>query len=230
MVNANTRAARAIALGLRERAELCAAMVIYERATKVKGFFGPDDAMHFSLALGLQQWLGISGDILEIGSYFGRSSGFLANYVRQGERLVVCDTFERETPDKYPARPTVPILKNNIIAIAPDFRLTALMIHDCFSRDMVLGEKERFRCIHVDGGHSHAEALGDLRIAVDHLLPGGLLIVDDYKHAIWPEVTAAVDEFLRSRSDLSVAASMNRWTAIGQKLYLVKRIQGSRQF
>ena len=67
----------------------------------IKGFFNEDDCMHFHLVLRTQSLLGFAGDILEIGSYFGRSAALLARCLQPGETLVACDAFERDTPDSY---------------------------------------------------------------------------------------------------------------------------------
>ncbi len=61
------------------RAE-CEALTIYERVARVPGYFNADDATHFALVLGMQNFAGPSGDILEIGTWFGRSAGYLATF------------------------------------------------------------------------------------------------------------------------------------------------------
>mgnify|MGYP007017205881 CR=1 FL=1 len=47
-------------------AKLCSAITLFERASKVPGFFNADDALHFALVLGMQNATGPAGDILEI--------------------------------------------------------------------------------------------------------------------------------------------------------------------
>jgi acetyltransferase-like isoleucine patch superfamily enzyme len=209
---------------LRDKAQPCDALKMYERVEAVKGFFNADDALHFALVLGMQRACGIRGDILEIGTYFGRSTGFLANFVTNEERLVVCDAFQAETTDRYPDKPSIPALLQSISRAAPTFDLNSLVIHTCLSRDLRLTPLEKFRCVHVNGGHGHDEALANLNLIIDHVIPGGIIIVDDYLHANWPGVTSAVEHFLQSRSDVSSVASCNRAGAVGQKLYLMKKI------
>jgi predicted O-methyltransferase YrrM len=206
----------------REGAQTCEALAIYERVARVPGYFNADDATHFALVLGMQNFAGPSGDILEIGTWFGRSAGYLATFIRPGERLVVCDAFERETTDKYTRRPSQQDLRRNVKLIAPGFDLDALVVHDCLSSDLRLDPGIRFRCVHVDGGHAHDEALGDLRLVADHVIPGGLIIVDDFRHETWPGVTTAVHQFLAERPDIRLMCSVNRHGAIGQKGYLVR--------
>ena len=45
---------------------------------------------------------------------------------------------------------------------------------------------------HVDGGHSYETALSDLLLCAEHMVPGGVIAVDDYENYAWPEVTPAV--------------------------------------
>jgi predicted O-methyltransferase YrrM len=208
---------------LSPEAKRSAALEIFDRASKVPGYFNADDALHFALVLGLQNMQGPRGDILEIGTWFGRSAGYLANFLGPGERLVVCDAFLRETEDRYPGRPTEAVLRANIRAIAPRHDPVALIVHNCLSSELKLPVDAMFRCAHIDGGHAHAQALADLHLAADHIKPGGLLIVDDYEHKDWPGVTTAVRAFLAARADYVVMAAVNRWQAKGQKLYLARR-------
>src|SRR5262245_46226724 len=136
-------------------AKRSAALEIFRRALEVPGYFNADDAVHFGLVLGLQNVTGPAGDILEIGTWFGRSTGFIANFLQPGERLVVCDAFEQETEDHYGTRPTEQKLRANVLAIAPRHDPAALVIHNCLSSQLTLAPDDMFRCAHIDGGHAH---------------------------------------------------------------------------
>lgn len=58
--------------------------------------------------------------------------------------------------------------------------------------------------IHIDAAHDYGSVLADLRAWWPRLLPGGVLIADDYDEdrQYWPSVTKAVDEFVSSSSDV----------------------------
>jgi predicted O-methyltransferase YrrM len=212
-----------VPLQLSPEAKQSAALAIFGRASAVPGYFNADDAIHFALVLGMQNMQGPPGDILEIGTWFGRSAGYMAAFLQPGERLVVCDAFVRETEDHYEGRPTEQALRANIRAIAPLHDPAALVIHNCLSSELKLPPDAVFRCAHIDGGHSHAQALADFRLVADHVRPGGLMIIDDYEHKDWPGVTSAVNAFLAERRDYLVMAAANRWEAKGQKLYLARK-------
>jgi predicted O-methyltransferase YrrM len=58
--------------------------------------------------------------------------------------------------------------------------------------------------IHIDAAHDYGSVLADLRAWWPRLLPGGVLIADDYDEdeQYWPSVKKAVDEFVSSSSDV----------------------------
>ena len=190
---------------------------------QVKGFANGDDAMHFSMVLAHQSALGVKGDIFEIGTYFGKSTMVLAYHLVDGESLRVCDAFELDTVDRYADKPTISDLLGAIRVSVPDFDEAHLVVHNCLSKDLVLPSEARFRFAHIDGGHSREEALGDLRLTAPHMIAGGVIAVDDYDHPKWPGVKEAVADFLNETSDFTVLADMNRWSALGRKLYLIRR-------
>ena len=53
-----------------------------------------EDALVFSYSSGASALFGVSGDILEIGAFNGKSAAVLALRLHDGERLHVCDLFD----------------------------------------------------------------------------------------------------------------------------------------
>ena len=189
----------------------------------VKGFFNLDDCMHFYLLLQMQTMNGVRGDILEIGTYFGRSTMLLAYALKTDERLVVCDAFADSIKDQYSDVPTVEDVRKSIRRARKDFPFESLIVHSCLSTNLVLDPNSRFRFIHVDGGHTADVAYSDLVFTSRHLADRGIIAIDDYKHPNWPGVTEATDRFLSEQGHgLTVLADMNRHNAKGRKLYLIK--------
>jgi predicted O-methyltransferase YrrM len=196
---------------------------VFDRIRVVPGWFNPDDVAHFSLVLATQSAAGITGDLLEIGSYHGRSAAVLAAHLMQGERLHVCDAFEAPVEDDYADPATPEALWDTIRRVNPQLARARVEIHAMYSTDLDFDRDQRFRFVHVDGGHGRDVALHDLRLARTHLLPGGIIAVDDYEHPAWPGVTEAVDDFLVEFPDIGVAADLNRRGAAGRKVYLAAR-------
>jgi predicted O-methyltransferase YrrM len=193
---------------------------VFEKLKPIPGWFNVDDCAHFSLLLAQQSMFGLRGDLLEIGSYHGRSTALLAARLQEGERVVVCDAFESETEDSYAERPSPETLMRNLRRVTPSLEAARVEIHECFSNDLELAPDRQFRFIHIDGGHSREQALFDLELCSRHLLPGGTIVMDDYEHPNWPGVTEATDAFLAQRREFAVLADLNRHGALGRKIYL----------
>lgn len=196
---------------------------MFRQITDVPGWFTYDDAAHFSLALRVQSALGVRGDILEIGSYHGRSTAFLAACLQDGEVLTVCDPFQ--IGDVYVEDPPTPDgLRRNVARAVPGFDQAQLEVREAYSTDLDLGDERRFRFVHVDGSHLAPDVLHDLRLAHRHLAPGGIIVADDYQHPDWPGVTEAVGQFLAEATDLIEVADLNRHAESGRKLYLTRPV------
>ena len=71
---------------------------VFSRLRDVRGWFNIDDCGHFFLVLSYQSAMGLEGDLLEIGSYHGRSTVLMAKCLRPGERIVICDPFSILNP------------------------------------------------------------------------------------------------------------------------------------
>ena len=195
---------------------------VFERIRVLPGWFNVDDCAHFHLILSLQASTGMVGDLLEIGSYHGRSTCMLAYSLRPGERLVVCDVFDQPTEEPYRDRPTEGGLITNLLSVAPSLNPAQVRIVRGYSRDLTFETSQAFRFAHIDGGHAYDTVAGDLGLVAAHVMPHGVIAVDDYENRMFPAVTRAVDDFLGVRSDYSVLADLNRHGAIGRKMYLVR--------
>lgn len=189
---------------------------LYDEIKTLPGYFTYDDVVAFTLLLQVQTASGVSGDLLEIGSYHGRSTAVIGRVVQPGERLIVCDTFEQPAEETYPDPPSVEGLRRTLARLAPDLR--HVDIHASRSDQLDL-DGAVLRFAHIDGGHSYNVALHDLRLAASHLAPGGIIAVDDYQHPEWQDVTNAVDDFV-IESGFEVLADVNRWAESGRKIYL----------
>lgn len=196
------------------------ALDVFSKINRLPGFFNFDDCCHFHLILAMQTANGMVGDILEIGSYHGRSTSLLAYHLKADEKLVVCDTFDMPTGYKYTYPPSVEILWSNLLNVNPSIKKDRVIIHKNYSNQLELDPQDSFRFAHVDGGHSYDTVLGDVLLCADKMMSGGIIAIDDYDHWGWPEVTKAVDDFLNHRDDYSILADLNRHGDIGRKIYL----------
>ena len=193
---------------------------VFRRIARLPGWFNVDDCAHFSLVLAMQSLLGLRGDVFEIGSYHGRSTCILARALRPGETLHVCDPFDLGVAEQYGDAPTVARLMANLRSVLPDLSDAQVITYRATSAQVHVNPLQRFRFVHVDGAHAHADCLNDLRLSAAHLLPFGIIAVDDYQYPRYPGVTTAVDTFLAEHPTCQVVADLNRHGAGGRKLYL----------
>jgi hypothetical protein len=196
---------------------------VFSRLKDVPGWFNVDDCGHFFLVLSYQSAMGIKGDLLEIGSYHGRSTALMAKCLEPGERIVVCDTFESDTDDNYANKPSPENLISNIERVNREMEKDRIVIHKCLSNDLQLDTEEKFRFIHIDGGHSAEQAYFDLQLCSKHLLPNGIIVMDDYYNKQWPGITQGTDRFLNDNDAFRILADLNRHGAFGRKLYLINQ-------
>jgi len=172
----------------------------------VRGFLTRGSAFGLLTILEAQARDGIRGPIAEIGTYHGKSLiGF--GLAAADEMTVGVDLFVERGVDFEPA------LRANWrrFGLAEDrLRLhrgasTAL---DLPAWSALLGAPARL--VHVDGDHTRAAALHDLRLAASCLAPAGVIVADDVLHAWYPEITLAVAEYLEATPTLRAFALLDR--------------------
>jgi predicted O-methyltransferase YrrM len=169
----------------------------YQSLGDVPGWLEPTDYIVLELLDKMQEAAGVTGDILEIGVYQGRTAILLQYFCRGDERLSVCDVFEKPTGDAEDeqARETfyADLTRESFERHFLQFHPTLPEVHQCRSQELAgkLGGRS-FRLVHVDGSHVHASVQNDLTVAKKMLAPGGVVVVDDYRREHTPGVAAAV--------------------------------------
>jgi hypothetical protein len=196
------------------------AVEIGERVKTIPGWLTIDDCGHFALVLRMQSAFGLRGDVVEIGTYHGRSAAALAHFLVEDERLVLADWFDGAPRGGYNDPPTPALLRANIRAACPSIGDARIEIHAGASATLALTRPVRFA--HLDGGHLGDEVLGDLRLVGAALLDRGVIAVDDHRNRNFPEVAPAVERFLVEQPQYRVLADLNRHGAVGRKIYLQK--------
>jgi Methyltransferase domain len=152
---------------------------------QITGSFWAGAVITWDILLSRQAALGIKGDVLEIGVLNGKSATLIALHACTDESFVLVDpALRREAIDAVESlHPS-----NNIY------------IRD-FSQNLrkhvaLAGRESGFRWIHIDGEHSGPAVRNDLAIGADLLAPGGVICLDDFFTPAYPQITAAVFEFL----------------------------------
>jgi len=197
---------------------------VVPRLATIPGWFNIDDLAHFTLVLETQTSSGLRGDLLEIGCYHGRSAAVLALHLQPGERLFLADAFDLPLSDPYGDTATPEKVWQNLAAAVPNLSREHVLIQRAYSSELTLPSDLKLRFAHVDGGHDAPTVHTDLTLCAERLMPGGVMVVDDYAHPHYPGVAEAVREFLDRQSSYHVLADLNRAGALGRKLYLARAV------
>jgi predicted O-methyltransferase YrrM len=166
-----------------------------DQIDSVPGWFHPEDRRIF---VGLNQIQGecsVSGNVLEIGAYKGKSAILLGYELKAGERLVICDLFgmppetveERRENEQHYRDLGRRAFESNYLRFHPELP----RILQCSSTQLDL-EPGSFRFIHVDGSHQYDIVRKDIETAARLLADDGVIAVDDYRTFHTPGVALAV--------------------------------------
>jgi hypothetical protein len=161
----------------------------------VGGWFQPTDVRAFRAVDAVQGRLGTTGNVLEIGTFTGRSAILLGSVLRPGEELVVNDLW-----DDLPFDPAEWDCIDEP-ARRREFEANYLRFHPHLPRivagpsttalDAAVGDAT-CRLVHVDGSHEHEIVVVDLATAQRTCRLGGVMVFDDHMNLHHPGVTAAV--------------------------------------
>ena len=153
---------------------------------KYEGFFTHEQAVLWDCLLSFQASENLTGDMLEIGVYKGRSALLSALHLNPKEEFVLIDG----TPFIHEAEKSLnPILSKRGVWINK-------MSFEVASND--LKRAGGFRWIHIDGEHTGRAVTHDLGTTEPHLADSGILVLDDFFSPMYPQLTEAVYAWLAS--------------------------------
>ena len=150
----------------------------------------------------------IPGDIVEFGCYIGTTSIPISERLKNTDKkLYVYDSFEglpEKTPeDESPAgmqfvagellATKKQFIKNFRRANVPLPTITKGWFSDLLPEQI----PKRISFAYLDGDYYHS-ILDSLKLIWDRLLPGSIILVDDYANEALPGAAAAVDEWLKN--------------------------------
>ena len=170
--------------------------------TDVDGWLSPTTATMLAHLLMQQVSSGLQGDVCEIGVHYGRLFLILANSTIEGERAVAVDVFgdQAKNVDQSGAGDRA-IFEQHLARYAPD---VSVDIIEASSLDLAAHDflDRRFRFMSIDGGHTAAVTLNDLRLAERTLLPGGVAALDDILSYAWTGVLTGVADYVAAGGGL----------------------------
>ncbi|MFE4701827.1 class I SAM-dependent methyltransferase [Streptomyces sp. NPDC056738] len=174
------------------------------RLDDVPGWFPVLDQMLFEWFLDRQESSGVRGDLLEVGVYMGKSAIFLGRHLQDTERYTVCDLFEGSAPDDANRAEST---KSYGALTRRAFEENYLSFHDALPRvlqgpsSVVPAEVAAGSCrfVHIDASHLYEHVYDDIGAAREALLPGGIVVLDDFRSEHTPGVSVAVWEAVLTR-------------------------------
>jgi hypothetical protein len=169
-----------------------------------------------SLVALLEHVLPLDGDIVECGVFRGRSLKMIARSTRDRapqKIILACDSF-RGFPEGGISEKDATFLRpisrrRHKFAMAVDvpdrlerffsaFGINGRIVAGYFSETLPRLDDRPLCFVHIDSDtyESHRVCLN---ILYDRIVPGGILVLDDYNEPRWPGAKLAVDEFFASR-------------------------------
>jgi len=159
-------------------------------------FFGQDQAL-ISWFLERQNRLAISGDLLELGAYLGKSAILIGQYRVDDQRLTVCDLFEDAAQDRdndgemrqYRSTLTRLAFERNYLAFHAALPTIVQGPTSTISSHVA---PQSCRFAHVDASHLYEHVEADIKACRVVMHAEALLVCDDFRAAHTPGVAAAV--------------------------------------
>jgi hypothetical protein len=184
----------------------------------VRGWFFDVDRFLFVWLLERQKREAVTGDLIEMGAYLGRSAILLGDYVRDGETFTVCDLFDSPAPDaansgemdmSYRATLTRKAFDANYLAFHDALPHVIQAPTSVMSDGRIPPKSARF--IHVDASHLYEHVIGDIRFAQEALADDGVVVLDDYRSEHTPGVSAAVWEAVATMGLVPAVLTHNKF-------------------
>lgn len=191
--------------------------VIKDKISRLPGWLESQAIDLLSFLAYNQTLQGVTGDMMEIGVYKGKSASVLGYHLNDQETLHVCDTFRGYNDVESDFRQEFLDNYHSIVEGKTPVTIHA-MESDKLAERYDPTNDAKFRIWHVDGLHSAEATYADLDLG-RHLLieEGGILIADDFLNQDWLGVNEGVNNFLNDYKDYCVVAQGYNKTIIVKK-------------
>ena len=174
------------------------------RMDEVHGWLMPTTALAMLETCFFQEAAGTTGGLAEIGIHHGKSFLVLAAAARPDETLYAIDVFERQDQNvDRSGQGDRDIFLAHVARFFPGVRpaIIARSSADLAGREAEFG-LAGLRFLSIDGGHTAALTLNDLRIADACLAPAGACCLDDLFNPHWTGVVSGLFAFLATAPGL----------------------------
>ena len=169
------------------------------RLDDIPGWFSVTDQHAFQWILEYQNFLGLSGDLLELGVFKGKSAIYIGGYLKPGEKFTVCDLFEEVNSSHEIDFQAAKFYKN---LTQEEFEKNYLSFHSMLP-SIIKGpsssinnylERNSCRFVHIDASHVYEHVREDISNSKSILCENGVVAFDDYRTEHTPGTAAAVWE------------------------------------
>ena len=142
------------------------------------------------------------GVVVEIGSYKGRSSCFIASGLSEGATLWCIDTFESDSVDIRKKEDTFEEFERNMKPFGQKVKFIRGR-----SEEIAKHWNSEIDFLWIDGDHSFEGCARDIELWVPYVKSGGKVAFHDYPNA--PGVKKAVDEIFRKKYEAKSGGIIN---------------------
>jgi len=171
----------------------------------IEGMFSPFSMAVFDTLLCFQNADRITGNILEIGTYRGRTAALLRQLLESQDEIILVDI--EDSLDRA-----------GMARIPGTFRFLRMASSAFKKSQQFKAGKRRYRFVHIDASHGFHETYEELTIADRLLTSTGLIALDDFGNFNYSQNAAAIFRYLYSAgTDLQVLLVTD------EKLYLCRR-------
>lgn len=178
---------------------------IFGELTKVKGYIDPLDSFAFLAILEGQTANRLSGGVVEIGIFFGRSFLLMKKMAAPGEKALAIDLFNIGEIRQGKSEQYWKFLEYaNAVGLPMDEDMIIVGDSTRMDVDAITSRTGPVCFFSIDGGHRLEHVEADSLLARDSLAEHGVIAFDDTFNPEWPEVTAGVIDFLRANQKTHV--------------------------
>lgn len=169
---------------------------------RVEGWLSTTTASMIAQLLVEQVGAGLRGDVCEIGVHHGRLFLVLANAIVGGDRAVAVDVFDDQQKNiDHSGQGDRAIFERHLASYAGTADVDIIQ-ESSLDLERLGFLSRRFRFVSIDGGHTGAIVVNDLRLAERTLLPGGIVALDDVLNHHWTGVLSGLAAYVQAGGTL----------------------------
>jgi hypothetical protein len=172
------------------------------KSRTIKGWLSRVDAEILKNILTVQSMRGLGGAVAEIGVHHGRGFVLLCLGLTKGEKAYCIDIFDDQHLNRENSgRGDRAILESNLrrFGIAPEQVTIDSRSSELVQPSDLISQVGPVRMFSIDGGHWTDIVANDLALAEQVLADHGVIALDDFHRAEWPEVSAGYFKWFARR-------------------------------